>query len=172
MSKKRMIIVLVFIALFVICSAITLRADYLEIKEIGEEYTQIFAQNLKYKYITMGVNFVILFFAIYITTRGIKKGLKKFFEEEKKEFPKLPNKSIALIASVIISLITSGIITEKLILAHNSSLFALPEADPIFGQDVRLLYVPKAIYRINNYIFYIYSNCTYNLFSCILYNCF
>ena len=42
MSKKRMIIVLVFIALFVICSAITLRADYLEIKEIGGRvYTNI-----------------------------------------------------------------------------------------------------------------------------------
>ena len=60
----------------------------MEIKEIGENYLGVFWQNLRYEYITMAVLFVVLFFAIYFTNRGIKKGLKMFFDDEKREEPK------------------------------------------------------------------------------------
>ena len=83
-------------------------------------------QNIKYKVGVALVNFVILYIATYITTRFIKRGLKKFFDDDKKEMPKLPNKSI--------SLISSNFITEKVMLAFNTAWFGV--YDPIFNMDV------------------------------------
>ena len=84
-SKTRMIIVLLFIAIFAICSYVSLRGTYLQYKELGENYIQAFETNLKCKYIIFGINFVLLYIIMYFTNRGIKKGLKPFFEKEKKE---------------------------------------------------------------------------------------
>lgn len=133
-NTKRVIIVLVFLVLFAIYSFISLRGEYLQILEIGENYTEIFETNLMYKYLTTGINFLILFLCIFFTTRRIKKGLKQFFDQEKKEMPKLVNKSIALIGGVLISLITSDFITSKLILAVNRTWFGTQ--DLIFGADI------------------------------------
>ncbi len=132
--KRRMLIVLGFLILFAIYSFVNLRGEYLEILEIGEEYLSVFWQNLKYKFVVIAINFVILFFSIYFTTRAIKKGLKEFFDEEKKEMPKLPNKSIALIASVVISIAVSNLISNKAILAFSNTLFE--KTDPIFNLDI------------------------------------
>ena len=48
----------------------------------------------------MAIIFVFLYFLIYITNRGIKR-IKRIFRKRKKEMPKLPNKSLALIISAI-----------------------------------------------------------------------
>ena len=94
-SKTRMLLVLLFIAIFGVISYIQLRGSYLEYQELGEQYIQIFYTNLIYRYTIMAINFVIVYFIIYMTNRGIKKGLKPFFEKENKTLPKLPNKSLA-----------------------------------------------------------------------------
>ena len=86
-SKVRMIIVLLFIAIFAIGSYINLRGTYLQYKELGENYIQAFETNLKCKYIIFGINFIVLYIIMYFTNRGIKKGLKPFFEKENKEMP-------------------------------------------------------------------------------------
>ena len=44
-SKVRMIIVLLFIAIFAIGSYINLRGTYLQYKELGENYIQAFETN-------------------------------------------------------------------------------------------------------------------------------
>lgn len=48
--------------------------------------------------------------------------------------PKLPNKSICLILSVIVSMIASAFLTEKLMLAMNTSWFGI--ADSVFNIDL------------------------------------
>ena len=48
--------------------------------------------------------------------------------------PKLPNKSICLILSVITSMVASVFLTEKAMLALNTSWFGI--ADPIFNLDI------------------------------------
>ena len=78
-SKARMIAVIVFIIIFAIVSYIQVRGSYLEYQELGQKYVEIFNTNLIYRYSIMGINFILLFFAIYFTNRGIKKGLKPFF---------------------------------------------------------------------------------------------
>ena len=93
-NKSRMLIVIAFLLLFAAVSYVQLRGSYLEYLELGQEYVQIFYTNLTYRYAIMGINFVFLYIVIYFTNRGIKKGLKPFFEKENKKMPKLLNKSI------------------------------------------------------------------------------
>lgn len=133
-NKKRIIIVLAFLVLFALYIAISLRGEYLQTLEIGEQYLEVFKQNVKYKTYVVLINFAVLYILTYIITRFIKRGLKKFFEDDKKEMPKLPNKSISLIFSVIVSMIISNLITEKAMVAINSTWFGI--ADPIFNLDI------------------------------------
>ena len=113
---------------------INLRGEYLQTLEIGKNYLSVFWQNTKYKLGIGLLNFLVLYIATYITTRFIKKGLKKFFEDDKKQMPKLPNKSISLILSAIISIISSNFITKKAIVALNAAYFGT--SDPVFNVDI------------------------------------
>ena len=133
-SKIRMILVIVFIAIFAIVSYIQVRGSYLEYLELGENYLDVFYTNLIYRYAIMAINFVILFFAIFMTNRGIKKGLKPFFEEEKKEMPKLLNKSIALVISILVSVFISNMMMQNIMLVMANTSFGI--TDPIFGLDI------------------------------------
>ena len=133
-SKVRTYIVLLFILCAVIIGYIAFRGEYLEILEIGENYIEIFWQNLQYMAITFGINFVILFFIIYMNNHRIKKNLKPFFDEEKRTMPKLPNKSIAFIVSIIVSAITSNVILKTYMLCMNATAFGV--TDHVFGLDI------------------------------------
>ena len=133
-NKSRKILVICFLIIFAIYMYVSLRGQYLQVLGIGEKYVDVFWKNTKYK-IGIGIlNFVILYISTYITTRFIKRGLKKFFDDEKKEMPKLPNKSISLILSTIISIISSNIIIQKAIPALNVAYFGID--DPVFNIDV------------------------------------
>ena len=117
-KKIRTILVVIFIILYVLITYISLRGDYLEYLELGEQYIDVFFTNIKYKYSIMGISFIFIRIIIYLTNRGIRKGLKPFFEQEKKEMPKLPNKSLTLIIAAIASVIISNTLLEKIILNH------------------------------------------------------
>lgn len=145
--KTRVILVLLFIALFSVISYISLRGSYLEYKELGENYTEVFFTNLKYKYTIFGINFIALYFIIYMTTRGIKKGLKSFFDKEKKEMPKVPNKSIAFIISAVVSaLMSSGVIMKQIILCSSNASFGIQ--DPIYNFDIAYYMFQKPIIQM------------------------
>ena len=142
-NKTRMILVLLFLALFIIISYISLRGSYLEYKELGENYIQPFFTNLKYKYIIFGINFILLYSIIYLTTRGIKKGLKVFFDKDKKEMPKLPGKSISFIISVIVSSVMSNILMKQILLFSSNASFGVQ--DPIFNLDIAYFMFQKPL---------------------------
>lgn len=133
-SKLRMILVLVFIAIFLTVTYVVLKGSYLEYKELGEEYINVFWTNIKYKYGLMFVNFILLYFIMYFTNRGIKKGLTVFFEQENKQMPKLPNKSIAFVVAVIISLLVSTLILPKILMLTSGTSFGI--TDRIFNLDI------------------------------------
>ena len=133
-SKVRMYIVLVFILLVACVGYVIFRGEYLEILEIGKEYVSIFWQNVNYTAITFGINFFVLFIIIYTNNNRIRKALKPFFENEKKVMPKLPNKSIAFIISVIVSAVTTELILNQYMLFSNNTLFEIN--DPVFGFDI------------------------------------
>lgn len=142
-SKSRMIIVLLFILVFAIGTYINLRGTYLEYKELGENYVQAFFTNLSYKYIIFGINFIVLYILMYFTNRGIKKGLKIFFEKENKEMPKLLNKSIAFVISIIVSTFMSNILMKKILLCSSNASFGV--TDPVFGFDIAFYMFQKPL---------------------------
>ena len=133
-SKIRMLLVILFLIIFAIISYVQLRGSYLEYLELGESYTNIFKTNITYRYTIMGINFVALYVVVYLTNRGIKKGLKPFFEKEEIQIPKLPNKSLALVISAIASFIVSAVFMQKIMLATSNASFGIQ--DPIFGLDI------------------------------------
>lgn len=135
-KKKRLRtkLVLLFLVLTIIIGYIAFRGSYLETLEIGEKYLNVYWNNIKYKTATFVIEFVVLFIATMLGTKGIKKGLKAFFEDEKKDMPKLPGKSIAFIVSLIVSALTLNTISEKIVLVFNSASFGL--TDPIFKLDI------------------------------------
>ena len=79
-SKRRMFLVLFFVVIVAIIGYIFFRGEYLEVLEIGEEYVEIFWQNVNYMSITFAVNFIVLFIIMYLNNNRIKKALKTFFE--------------------------------------------------------------------------------------------
>ena len=152
--NKRGIIVLIFLLLIIIASVIAYRGEYLEILELGQDYLSIFEQNRKYQYITSISLFLIVFLSIIITNKFIKKGLKDFFKEENKEMPKLPNKSIAFILAILVSLIFSNGLVEKLMLFTNAAWFGT--GDPIFNSDIGFFMFQKTfVETIINYFIYL-----------------
>ena len=132
--RKRVIFVNLFILIFAIYSYINVRGEYLQILGIGEKYVEIFRHNLTQRIYVFAISFAVIYLLTYFTTLLIKRGLKKFFVEDNKEMPKLPNKSISLAFATIAGLIFSSVITEEAILAFNSTLFI--ETEPVFGLDI------------------------------------
>ena len=132
--NKRTIIVLAFLILVAIIFYVVARGNYLEIKEVGEEFVDVYWKQGKQMTITILINFAFIFLFIYQANRNIRKGLKPFFDEEKREMPKLPNKSIALIGAAVVSILTSSIILEKANLCFNSASFEIN--DFIFNIDI------------------------------------
>lgn len=133
-GKGRTKLVILFVALILLIGYIIFRGNFLEIMEISKGYTDIFWQNFKYTSITIAINFIFLFIIIYNTNNGIKKGLKPFFDQEKKNMPKLPNKSISLVISIIISSFTAELFKTKALLMMSNATFGIN--DPIFGWDI------------------------------------
>lgn len=139
MKKKkfkitRKMIVIACLLIYVLISIIIARGQYLEIKEIGEKYVSIFETNLKTKYLIMIVSFILTYIILYFSNKYMRKGLSQFFIQEKKEMPKLPNKSISFIASLIVSLIAPIFLEENFLNFTQATRFGIN--DPIFGMDI------------------------------------
>ena len=152
-SKLRMIVVILFLIVFAIVSYISLRGSYLEYLELGTKYTSVFYTNLTYRYGIMAINFIVLYLILYLTNRGIKKGLTPFFEKENKQIPKLPNKSLALVISAIVSFIMSSLLIKQIMLIMNGTSFGMQ--DPIFGLDISYYIFQKPV--IETFIIYFIS---------------
>ena len=73
-KKTRALLVIAFIAIYLLVTYIALRGQYLEYVELGEQYVQKFFTDIKYKYSIMGITFVFLSIILYFTNIGIKKG--------------------------------------------------------------------------------------------------
>ena len=133
-SKTRRNLVLVVLIIAFIVIYVVERGKYLEIMEIGENYITLFWKNLQAISITAIINFIVVFWLMYTTTKQIKIGLKTFFEDEKKPMPKLPQKSVAFIVATLVTIFTSEIILKKALLCFNNTQFVT--TDPVFGYDI------------------------------------
>lgn len=130
----RSIVVILTIFFVAIGLAIAFRAEYLNIKGIGEQYTDIFFKNVKNKLYLAGGIFVATYVMIYISNKLIKHGLKKFFEDEKKQMPKLPNKTLAIIGAIVAAILGMIMLNHKYTMFANIAWFG--KTDSIFGADI------------------------------------
>ena len=133
-KKARAGLVIAFLIIYALITYISLRGQYLEYLELGNQYVEKFLTDIKCKYTIMGISFVVLSIIIYFINRGVKKGLKPFFEQENKTMPKLPNKSLTLIVSAIASVVISNNLVEKVLLLASNVSFG--EADIVFNLDI------------------------------------
>ena len=112
-KKTRMIIIMIAIVIFGILFGISYRANYIDYLGIGENYVSVFENKMSNRYLIMGICFVVMYIIMYITNKIIFRGLKKFFEDEKRELPKFPNKSISFIVSLIGCIIYTKLLADR-----------------------------------------------------------
>ena len=151
----RRIAVTIFLIIFSLIAYINFRGSYLEYQELGENFLHTFLTKQKFQYIVMGINFIFIFLIMYFTGRAIKKGLKVFFEQEKKEMPRLPNKSIAIVVALIESLFVGAKFTPNIILCLSNTGFG--ENALIFNLDVSFfMFIEPLIKMIATYFLFIF----------------
>ena len=130
----RFFLVTVVLIVFSISSYVSFRAEYLKIREIDPKYTSIFMKNFTMKGGMFVVVTLVTYLLFYINNKIIKKGLKKFFDEENKPMPKLPNKSIAFIAGITAGVTSLKFLYTKYIVCINAASFVMK--DPVFNMDI------------------------------------
>lgn len=150
-GKWKIILVLIVTIILAIYSYVNYRAEFLEISEIGNEYVEIYNQNNTYLKIITLINFVVVFISIFITNIIIKTGLKKFFQQDGKQLPKLANKSIAFIIALIVSILTSDWLLKTTMSVINATQFNI--TDPIFNSDVSFYMFQKPFIEMILYYF-------------------
>lgn len=131
---SRRLIVILFFVFYAIIFLVSARGEYLQYKEIGEQYVSIFFRNLKTKYIVFFFSFICSYIMIFMSNKIVRKSLKDIFDKEEKEMPRLPNKSISFIVSVIVAFIAQIVFTQKFLLFTNVAKFGI--YDPIFKMDI------------------------------------
>ena len=130
----RTMLVLLVVIIFAIFTGVSLRAEYLNVIEINKEYESVFWKKIQNKYTVFGISAFLIYVFTYILNKFTKKGLKKFFDEEKKEMPKLPNKSLSLVLAIIGGVVAYGMLADKFLMFSNAAVFGQP--DPIFNADI------------------------------------
>ena len=130
----KIVIVLAALIIFALVTGITMRAEYLNFSGIGDKYLSVFEQKVTNRTVVFGVAFISIYILTYILNKFIKRGLKKFFEDEKKEMPKLPNKSLSLLLGLFGGLVASTMLADKLAIFTNAAQFG--QYDPIFKADI------------------------------------
>ena len=121
----KIILVLLALIVFGLVTGISLRAEYLNVIGIGENYLKAFEQKVINKYTVFGVAFVIIYIFVFTLNKFIKRGLKKFFEDEKKEMPKLPNKSLSLILALVGGAVAATVLADKFVIFTNENNICL-----------------------------------------------
>ena len=133
---NRKFIVILFLIIYVIALTIGVRSMYLQYKEIGEQYVSIFKKNLETQSIIFTVVFIISFIILFVSNLCLKKSVKELFDKEEKVMPKLANKSISFLVSVIVAVVAMNLLTEKFLLFANVNQAKFGITDPIFNMDV------------------------------------
>ena len=107
---------IVFLVAILVAITFNFNIEFLEISEIGEQYTSIFWTNFFIEYATMLGIFVFLFIVLYINNGIIIRNLNKFFKDEKKEPVRLPNKSIAFFISLVAAFFLKDYVANNILL--------------------------------------------------------
>ncbi len=130
----KIVIVLAALIIFGLVTGITMRAEYLNVLGIGENYLNVLEEKITNRCTVFLTAFISIYIFVYVLNKFIKRGLKKFFDDEKKEMPKLPNKSLSFLLALLGGIIASTMLADKLAIFTNAAQFG--QYDPIFKADI------------------------------------
>ncbi len=130
---RRKIIIAVLIILVLVLSVLV-RGNYLELKDMGENYLNIFLRRSTYTFSSLILNFVFLYAMFYFTHRKTHRLLKLFFDDEKKEMPNFPKKSASFCIALIGSFVATAFLLQKALMCFSNSWFGIN--DPVFNIDI------------------------------------
>lgn len=142
---RRRIVMIVLLTTLII-SYVIIRGNYLEMMELGSQYISVFWINVIYTSLIYVANFLFIFLSFYLTNRKIQKALQVFFDDEKKEMPKFPNKSISFVIALLGSVIITSILKNQLLLGLSGSQFGI--SDPVFNVDIGFMMFQKPLIQI------------------------
>ncbi len=133
-SKKTILIIIATLLIVALWSVAGVFFEYIEIKEIGEQYTSIFIKNLITRLSVQSISFLSIVVAVLLSILFIRRNLRvlsvarSLFE----------TKRISLLVSVVIAFILSGVLSGSL--AEKFLIFTQPQqfgvTDPVFGKDI------------------------------------
>jgi len=133
-TKRVIIISLIAVLVLLVAGLFTFYADYLEIKEIGEQFTSVFFKDMLVKISSWGVSFFVVFIFTLINLlilRKVLKGIDVSFEG-------MTKLSGYFLLAFVIAFFGSGYIKEEIyslyLMFQNSVTAGI--SDPIFNQDI------------------------------------
>ena len=128
------LIAVLFIAVFSLAGLYSFYTDYLEIKEIGQQYVSVFFKDMFVKIASGGISFLVVFTFTLVNLLILRKvmlGIDVSFENLKKLPP-------YFMLAAVIAFFGSGYIKEEIysqyLMYSNSVASGL--TDPIFGRDI------------------------------------
>ncbi|MBQ9737163.1 MAG: UPF0182 family protein [Clostridia bacterium] len=134
LSKKTIGILLALFAAYILWTAGSIIFEYIEIAEIGKEYTSVFLKNLVVRSMVRVVSAVAAFVIMFLSVVFLRRNLyvlnieRAVFEKVKTSFV------LCVIAAIVISGAVEGTVWKKLLMFLNPQEFG--KADPIFGKDI------------------------------------
>lgn len=132
--KKLTVVFSLAIVLLLMIVSFNYYIDYLEIKEIGEQYVDVFLKNLSTKILFSGLYFIFSFMLIFVFTQIIRTNLKKANAVSQLLEYKIPLLLACALVAFVASSYMGSTLYEKFLTFQNSIPFNI--ADPILGKDV------------------------------------
>lgn len=133
-SKKVIAIISVAVLISALWLAGKILFDYIEIKEIGAQYTSVFFKNLITRTLVQVISFLSVAFVVIMSILFIRRNLAVLNVQRSL----LETKRMSLLVSIVIAFILSGVISSSL--AEKLLAFTQPQwfgkTDPIFGKDI------------------------------------
>ena len=139
-----MIILLIAVLVYAAYGYINLKIQYLEYKEIGDNFVDIFWTNLKIQAIIFIVTFVVTFIVFYITNIFIKRGIKNICERQDSKYVRTPNKSLAVVISLLLAVMFSTTSYQTVLEFLNATWFNI--SDPIFAKNISYYIFQRPFY--------------------------
>ena len=134
-KNKKLRVLLVLLSLLIIGIAVLFiqRGQYLSYLDIGSQYLKIYQIRELEKFIIFAVNFILVYFLVYFSTKNMQNNLKELFCDEKKKFPDLPKKSISFIIALVVGIIAQFVFAGDFLKIFNIAWFG--KKDPILSLD-------------------------------------
>lgn len=144
----------ILLAVVIVCiTALSFKAEYIQMSELGEVYRNVFKINIIEKLWIMLVVFALTFIFIVIINKSLKKEFKRLSEKDDKNFKSLmlPNFSIAILLGVINAVISQVVFRGKILDLINVGWFGKPLSN--IGLDYNFVMIISPI--LQKILFYL-----------------